>query len=273
MQSPEASPTHHPELGLEALTLSSEKEQSPNPFSSSIMLSPPSPFLMGDYIGMESCFDLKNNVEIDTTAKDDEAYSRWRGKRDQRWEMRKKREFPPPIPSLARTGNLPCHMPWIFKRYYTNDGRLIIKEEKVRHHEYFRAHRANGRLTLHLVPLDNDVLFPPTAGATEEDEYIDEDAETETETEDLDAYDEDKCNEDNDEVEKETMQKDQTVVEEATMKLGSSMGHESSMENGSNGIAGKGGGAGKCFEYKSIRRSSSPCSFGMPLPSIRPVHS
>lgn len=61
------------------------------------------------------------------------------------------REIPPPIPSLASAENQPGHSLWELKRYYTSDGRLILKEEKVRHHEYFRVHRSNGRLTLHLV--------------------------------------------------------------------------------------------------------------------------
>ncbi|XVE95358.1 hypothetical protein REPUB_Repub02eG0090100 [Reevesia pubescens] len=63
-------------------------------------------------------------------------------------------EYPPPIPLLARTGNLPGHMPWILARHYSN-GRLILKEEKVKHHEYFEAYRENGRLILNLVPLDD----------------------------------------------------------------------------------------------------------------------
>lgn len=55
------------------------------------------------------------------------------------------KEFPPPLP-------LPC----VLKRYYTSEGRLILKEKKVKQHEYFRAHRANGRLTLHLVNVSFD---------------------------------------------------------------------------------------------------------------------
>ncbi|KAF3604972.1 hypothetical protein DY000_02046147 [Brassica cretica] len=60
-----------------------------------------------------------------------------------------------------QTENLLPHMPWVLKRVVTSDGRLILREEKVRHHEYFRAHRSNGRLTLHLVPLDDDVFELP----------------------------------------------------------------------------------------------------------------
>ncbi|KAK4489927.1 hypothetical protein RD792_000575 [Penstemon davidsonii] len=67
------------------------------------------------------------------------------------------KNYPPPITCLARTENLPSHMPWVMKKYYSSDGRLIIKEEKVEHHEYFTAHRSNGRLVLNLVPLDDTV--------------------------------------------------------------------------------------------------------------------
>ncbi|MED6151745.1 hypothetical protein PIB30_085375 [Stylosanthes scabra] len=79
-----------------------------------------------------------------------------------------KKVFPPPIRLLARTQNLASHMPWVLRRYHTSEGRLILKEEKVRHHEYFRVHRANGRLTLKLVLLDNNhSAFAPNKFACE----------------------------------------------------------------------------------------------------------
>ncbi|CAN7078139.1 unnamed protein product [Brassica oleracea var. botrytis] len=101
---------------------------------------------VGDYIGTESCFDVLSADE-----ENDEREAR----------AAAAREFPPPIPLLAQTENLLPHMPWVLKRVLTSDGRLILREEKVRHHEYFRAHRSNGRLTLDLVPLDDDVFALP----------------------------------------------------------------------------------------------------------------
>ncbi|KAK2993385.1 hypothetical protein RJ640_007644 [Escallonia rubra] len=78
---------------------------------------------------------------------------RWWGKRSEK----AKKEYMLAIPWLARTENLPsAHMPWVFRRHYTADGRLVIIEEKVERHEYFRAHRSDGRLTLQLVPLAGD---------------------------------------------------------------------------------------------------------------------
>nr|XP_029117019.1 uncharacterized protein LOC114912866 [Elaeis guineensis] len=84
---------------------------------------------------------------------DDERDACWAtyGKRGHRL-----RRFPPPIPLLARTANLSCHMPWVLKRTYKEDGSLVLKEVRVKHHEYFRACRENGRLTLQLVELDDD---------------------------------------------------------------------------------------------------------------------
>ncbi|WZZ10787.1 hypothetical protein YC2023_096708 [Brassica napus] len=113
----------------------------------------------GDYIGTESCFDiLEENDVVSAPTKPSNRY-RYGGRRREEREARAAaaREFPPPIPLLAQTENLLPHMPWVLKRVVTSDGRLILREEKVRHHEYFRAHRANGRLTLDLVPLDDDM--------------------------------------------------------------------------------------------------------------------
>ncbi|KAK2987694.1 hypothetical protein RJ640_015036 [Escallonia rubra] len=78
---------------------------------------------------------------------------RWWAKRSEKG----KKEYLPALPWLARTENLPsAHMSWVFRRHYTTDGRLVITEEKVERHEYFRAHRSDERLTLQLVPLAGD---------------------------------------------------------------------------------------------------------------------
>ncbi|CAN6880795.1 hypothetical protein F2Q69_00027322 [Brassica cretica] len=120
---------------------------------------------VGDYIGTESCFDVLSADEENDVVSPQEPLNRFRygGRRREEREARAAaaREIPPPIPLLAQTENLLPHMPWVLKRVVTSDGRLILREEKVRHHEYFRAHRSNGRLTLHLVPLDDDVFELP----------------------------------------------------------------------------------------------------------------
>ncbi|CAN4122230.1 unnamed protein product [Withania somnifera] len=146
------------------------------------------------------------------------------------------REYPPPIPGLAKTENVPfSQMPWVMKRYYTSDGRLIIKEEKVERFEYLEAHRTNGRLMLNLVPLNDDGL-----DYSDEDNGNDDDGGDVSET--------DGCDQPN---------FDRTVVEE---------GSESALVNGGGGapvIGGGGSGGVKC---------SSLCTFGVAVPAIRPVH-
>ncbi|KAG2321020.1 hypothetical protein Bca4012_055964 [Brassica carinata] len=149
----------------QSLSISSDQTSS---FLSPSMLSrtsSSSSSAVGDYIGTESCFDVLSADEENDLISSSESMSRYRygGRRREEREARAAaaREFPPPIPLLAQTENLLPHMPWILKRVVTSDGRLILREEKVRHHEYFRAHRSNGRLTLHLVPLDDDVFELP----------------------------------------------------------------------------------------------------------------
>lgn len=65
----------------------------------------------------------------------------------------KARHYPPPIPSLARTGSLPGRMPWVMTRQYS-DGKLILRQERARHQEYMESHREDGRLIMKLVPFE-----------------------------------------------------------------------------------------------------------------------
>lgn len=110
-----------------------------------------------------SIVDLKSDLKL--------AYYRWFscsgdgggregvfGLRREKKKVKIEREYPPPIPGLAKTENVPSsQMPWVMKRYHTSDGRLIIKEEKVKRFEYFETYRTDGRLMLNLVPLNDGV--------------------------------------------------------------------------------------------------------------------
>ncbi|XP_061988223.1 uncharacterized protein LOC133706695 [Rosa rugosa] len=111
--------------------------------------------MMDDLLGTDS------GVAYMTTSNDDMLMSMttssYPKRKSTRGSKRVKREFPPPIPLLAQTRNLQCRMPWNLTRHYSN-GRLILKGEKARHHEYFEAERDSGRLVLKLVPLDNTIL-------------------------------------------------------------------------------------------------------------------
>ncbi|KAF8088471.1 hypothetical protein N665_0541s0036 [Sinapis alba] len=156
------------ESSSSSMASSSSSDQTSHFVTSSMLsrTSSSSSSAFGDYLGTESCFDIlsadEENDVVSVPTKPSNRY-RYGGRRREEREARAAaaREFPPPIPLLAQTGNLLPHMPWVLKRVVTSDGRLILREEKVRHHEYFRAHRANGRLTLHLVPLDDDVFDLP----------------------------------------------------------------------------------------------------------------
>ncbi|RXH92439.1 hypothetical protein DVH24_033335 [Malus domestica] len=140
--------------------------------------------MSGDDIGMESCVDVLSDDDLSYSSFHHDCYSQRKERLCWAPEKEKKRtyeELPPPLSLLARTENLPSHMPWVLKRHYTTDGRLILTEEKVRHHEYFRAHRSNGRLRLQLVPLDGQVLVPPVV-------CCDDDDHDEEEVDDYDGY-------------------------------------------------------------------------------------
>ncbi|XP_045813506.1 uncharacterized protein LOC123907336 [Trifolium pratense] len=109
-----------------------------------------------DFIGNESCIDFQSENDVfnidhqnTLTSSTDKKITRCIRYKD------KKREFPPPIHCLAQIENHASLMRYALTRYYTNEGRLIIKEEKL-HHEYIQSHRENGRLTLQLVSLDNE---------------------------------------------------------------------------------------------------------------------
>lgn len=136
---------------------------------------------LGDYIGMESCADMKPDVAdvISSSAAAGTTLSR---RLDNRVPPAPEKDYPPPIPLLARNENLPPHIPWVMTRHYTSDGRLVIVEERVRRHEYFEAHRSDGRLVINLVALEKsdddgegeEGFENVTAGADRGDPAVDE---------------------------------------------------------------------------------------------------
>ncbi|KAL5559201.1 hypothetical protein UlMin_035412 [Ulmus minor] len=240
-------------LGLECL--SQDSNSSKSTMTTEDLFFGASSSLVGDYIGLESCVDMvKDDEEEDRRAVADvsETYiERLRCKKDQFLAMTKK-DFPPPIPSLARTENLPSHMPWILKRHYTSDGRLILTEEKVKHHEYFRAHRSNGRLTLQLVPMDGEISGPPS----EENDVVDGEEELSGATENIEGDD---CDEE-DNVDGDCDSEMDGCDDEEESKIGNE-----GIVNGGNGS-----GSGKCLSYSSVIIGSR-CKFDVPVPAIRPV--
>ncbi|KAF5740270.1 hypothetical protein HS088_TW11G00336 [Tripterygium wilfordii] len=237
--------------------------------------------MIGEYIGMESCLDLNVNIEGDNHHDHEGGCYNQRRKRDHDQRcMMKKKEFPPPITSLARTENQSSHMPWVLKRYYTNDGRLILREEKVKHHEYFKAHRSNGRLTLQLVTLDEY-----------EDDVVDLDG-NENESEDkkehcINANQQSKDNdiEDFEEIDdfatnrfdlvklvsdnKNENENEHCHGNDGDQKEADVVKLASPVNESSPSPSPMGGGNGKCLIYSNVSKIS-PCLFE--VPAIRPVH-
>ncbi|XP_041013885.1 uncharacterized protein LOC121257076 [Juglans microcarpa x Juglans regia] len=263
--------------------------------------------VIGDYIGTESCLDLEHNVDmliaLNSTGGESEnktasthdrqdAYRKYsRGNRD--WRLaRENKEFPPPIPLLARTGNLHSHMPWVLRRHYTSDGRLILTEEKVRHHEYFQAHRANGRLTLQLVPLDDD-----DAWLNDINPFADDDQEDQPQSDISDHEEEEKAILDIDnninnngdtggdvsrgEAGNHEFHEKEIVLHHHEDWRSSSavINNEPTTTNGSSGMVSSVNGV-KCLNYNNIvgsagssSPSSSSCIFGVPVTAISTVQS
>ncbi|XP_057439962.1 protein FAF-like, chloroplastic [Lotus japonicus] len=182
---------------------------------------------LDDYIGTESCYDLQNendnNNVIDVKDKSNAESSSIR-------KCKEKRVFPPPIPFLARTQNLASHMPWVLKRYTTSEGRLILKEEKVKRHEYFRTHREDGRLILELVPLDDD------------DYYLEKNEEEELES----------PTSSHEEVDVDRFEDEEEFDNEENIKAS-----DNNVENENGVVVGGGSGRLKCLNYNSMRSSPS----------------
>ncbi|KAK7275727.1 hypothetical protein RIF29_16849 [Crotalaria pallida] len=244
-----------------------------------------------DYIGNESCIDLRNenDVVIDhcetskSNGNDDDDDP---GPTNQAYDVKnssrrrmEKRVFPPPIPLLARTENLACHMPWVLRRYYTSEGRLILKEEKVKYHEYFQAHRENGRLTLQLVPLDDD----------EDQDEVEEAATSSYDDEDT-RHDESKIINSRFEDDEEVKSSSNIVLGDEFLEAASTSPHDETHDDQSiiitnnnrfaleeeeeeektniqlesdNVVGGGANGGPKCMNCSSVRTSAPSCFFGV----------
>ncbi|PKI56622.1 hypothetical protein CRG98_023005 [Punica granatum] len=103
----------------------------------SVILSLP----MDDMIGTESGAHWSSNEEDMVQGVEKIAHMKTHARE---WPA-KRNQYPPPIPLLARSANLQGRMPWVLTRHYDH-GKLILREEPVRHHEYFEAYREDSRL-------------------------------------------------------------------------------------------------------------------------------
>lgn len=185
-------------------------------------------FVTGDHIGMESYVDLRTDFD-DVLAGDRGPDPRRRAKR-----VKEEKEYPPPIPCLARAYRS------VYKRYYTNDGRLVIKEEKANNRMYLRSVTADGRLTLQIVQFnDDDVLN--SRGISDlleerEEAPIGDNVDRQCDNDDGGGED------------------------------GGDLGSENVQT-----VANGGGGERLCYYKYDSLESSGSCMSAMPMPAIRPV--
>ncbi|XP_065847507.1 protein FANTASTIC FOUR 1-like [Euphorbia lathyris] len=217
---------------------------------------------IGDYIGSESCLDLQKNVDVSVI----QSYV---PRRENRVKSATK-EYPPPIPLLARTGNLSSHMPWILRRYYT-DGRLILKAERVKHHEYFRAERSDGRLILQMIPLDHEVDNYFSHCLAKNDDETTEEEEEEGDDEDEDG---EEVKEEEEEKEEEDIEEVINENEEAKEQRGKDYvvyDERNNNSNNNNNAGGIGGNLSPC-KLLNYNKMMQNCIFQMPVPTLRPVH-
>ncbi|KAM1394079.1 hypothetical protein ACFX1Q_029991 [Malus domestica] len=71
--------------------------------------------------------------------------------------------FPPPISCISKNGK-----PWVCFKSYRHDGRFVLKEIRIPTQEFLHAYREDGRLKLHFVMSDDEILG-------EEDDDVDDD--------------------------------------------------------------------------------------------------
>ncbi|CAM8998864.1 unnamed protein product [Rhodiola kirilowii] len=255
-------------------------------------------FVTGDYVGVESCVDLRSAEEFEAYAKDRErSYDQRRLGREAKRRRERWNEFPlPMISHLAQTENQRSHMPWVMKRYYTADGRLVIRKEMVRRHEYFRAHRADDRLVLQLIGLDDDdfenccsiddhhgvdveifgdrrctnlgVIADDDCGGGELKIEVEDDKE---EAEDAKEEEEEERAVD-DGIAAEVVAGDEAKLMMSNPVMVSSASMSAlciSMAGG--GFASRGGRVNKCFGFNTLRSSSASCLFDLQVPAISHV--
>lgn len=224
MQTPTEFPTtthQNLKLGLKTLIFNPKSHDQRHIFHKNYKLAPPSPSsqsslscprslldsssswtasqmddLLGTDSGVAYMATSNDDMSMLTTTSPTRIYPNKR--KNTQGSERVKREFPPPIPLLAQTGNLTCRMPWNLTRHYSN-ARLVLKGEKVQHHEYFEAERDNGRLVLKLVHLDNTIItsydLPKSSGGQMD---VREENDEELKMEDVQFAEEDDAEDDDD---------------------------------------------------------------------------
>lgn len=123
---------------------------------------------LGDHIGMESCVDLETDTIPPSSSRSVHPKPWGINSRRSLISNRKCKELPPPMPIQSST---------VMKRYYTDDGRLVITEEKIKSPKFhFTSVRSHGRLTIQLV--NSDSKLSCDSENREENEVCDSDSDS-----------------------------------------------------------------------------------------------
>lgn len=96
--------------------------------------------------------------------------------------------FPPPISCISKSGK-----PWVCFKSYRQDGRFVLKEIRIPTQEFLHACREDGRLKLHFVQPNDEILEEEEdeEDEEEEEEEGEEDGEEEEESEENGMEDDD----------------------------------------------------------------------------------
>jgi hypothetical protein len=90
--------------------------------------------------------------------------------------------FPPPISCIGKSGK-----PWVCFKSYRQDGRFVLKEIRVPTQEFLHACREDGRLKLHLVQPNDEILEEED----EEEEEMDDEDQEDTDDDDKEGKEDD----------------------------------------------------------------------------------
>ncbi|XWS71456.1 hypothetical protein CRYUN_Cryun03dG0139500 [Craigia yunnanensis] len=149
--------------------------------SESFSLNSESLQLCTEGLGFESSDDvedMKNEMKEDGKSKEKKASSinttKHTTKENLYGEFRRSRSssleaFPPPISCIGKSGK-----PRICFKSYRQDGRFVLKEVRIPTQEFLRACREDGRLKLHFVQPNDEILEEEEFDEKEEEEEEDE---------------------------------------------------------------------------------------------------
>lgn len=84
--------------------------------------------------------------------------------------------FPPPISCIGRSGK-----PWVCFKSFREDGRFILKEIRIPTQEFLHACREDGRLMMHVIQSDDEIVDEDGDEDEDEDDQVYDDGDNDDE--------------------------------------------------------------------------------------------